>query len=149
MNAILWGERVQAFTPSEWGALSSFANLQDKLLKATLISLTASLSDLSPVLSVLESHVSSLRTAIAAIDGSQAFISMKATNVGAFLQGLVTAYESELELRRRIYADLQNHVFDAAPYDVIVTVTALWSGRPCTNARAIGHFERFVEFEAA
>jgi hypothetical protein len=36
-----------------------------------------------------------------------------------------------------------------APYDVVVAVTAMWSGKSYINDRAIGHIEKFLEYEAS
>ena len=51
----------------------------------------------------------------------------------------MSAYSRELQLRRRILADLLAMKYANAAYDVIVTVTAMWTGRCYTNERAIGH----------
>jgi hypothetical protein len=149
MNGLLWGQRISSFDPSEWGDLSDFVGLQDELQKANAARIDETVGELLPVVSALESIVNELRDIIAAIDPTTPLYSMKSDLLRPYLEQLAAAYVTELRLRRQIVSDLLTHKFDEAPHDVITTITAMWSGRVYTNDRAIGHIEKFLEFEAA
>jgi hypothetical protein len=149
MNGLLWGQRISSFDPSEWGELSDFAGLQNGLQKANPVRIGGAAGELSPVVAVLESIANGLRDMIAAIDPAIPLYSMKPELLRPYLDQLAAAYANELRLRKQLVSDFLAHKFDEAPYDVITTVTAMWSGRVYTNDRAIGHIEKFLEFEAS
>ena len=147
MNMIILRQRTRTFHPDEWGEISDYAGLSDKVVSQCEEKVITAAKELQKVVDGLQSLVDRLEVEI-----EQAKENDMATfppgRADAYLRELVDAYSRELRLRRQISEDLMALRYKEADYDVIVAITAMWTGRSYTNERAIGHIERFIEIEA-
>jgi hypothetical protein len=149
MNHVLWRERVMAFDPEEWGELAEFQGLQEKLLEASKIEIERRIDGVGETVSGLANLFARLEKLLSEGSANAELVSMERPQFEAHLQELRLAYLQELEIRRRIFENLKSMRYIQAPYDVIVAITAMWSGKAYINDRAIGHVEKFLEHEAS
>ena len=134
MNAVILGQRTRTQHPDEWGELADYAGLQEKIVTENARRILDAAKELEIALEGMQALVDRLKENVEKFIESDAPESSEPQ-----LSQLVSTYSRELQLRRRILADLLAMKYANAAYDVIVTVTAMWTGRCYTNERAIGH----------
>ena len=149
MNQIIFNQHLDSFEPSEFGELSDFSGLQEKMMEQNKNEIVENFDQLYQSLATFESILNDLKTNIDTIIGlNPKLSSIPQDKLKTFLSSLLEAFSTEFEMRKGIVEDLTNGIHLNSPYDVIVTVTAAWSGRPFTNDRTLSHIEKFLAFES-
>ena len=104
-------------------------------------------NNLQLTISSLQACLDKLKTSVKCVSEITLLYSMKPEQLIQYSEELYKAYEKELNLKKIIVNDLQTLKYINSPYEVIMTVTAMWSDKVYTNDRAISHIESLLEFE--
>lgn len=149
MNMILINQRVMSFTPADWGELADYKGLQDKSMQENQVKIDELIGELEIVMTGLTNIVERLRGDLDSESLKVNLVSHRPELVKGYLNQLYQAYKTELELRQQIFDDLKSRKYQDATYEVITTVTAIWSGKCYTNDRSLEHIEKFINFESS
>lgn len=148
MNEILINQRVMSFLPADWGELADYRGLQDKLIEQNELKINGLINDLEVVMTGLKNIVERLKGELESENLKANLTSHRPELVRGYLDQLYQAYKTELDLRQQIFDDLKSRKYHDATYEVITTVTAMWSGKCYTNTRSLEHIEKFINFES-
>ena len=150
MNQMIFQQHLDSFEPSEFGELSDFAGLQDALTEQNKNEIVTNFDDLYQALATFETILQNLKQNIDQIlELKPNLVSAPSQKLKEYLDPLYEAYTTEFEMRKGIIEDITSGLHLNSPYDVIVTVTAAWSGMPFTNDRALERYEKFLDLEAS
>lgn len=147
MNKLIWNQHILSFDQNEWGQLSNFTGLQKKLVDANKAKIIEKANNLQLTISGLQTCFDKLKASVECISTITLLYSMKPEQLVQYSSELLTAYEKELNLKKIIVKDLQTMKYINSPYEVIMTITAMWSDKVYTNDRAISHIESLLDFE--
>lgn len=147
MNQILINQRVMSFLPSDWGELSDYKGLQDNLVRENEIKIDELIIELEAVVGGLSNIVARLQECLDIEKIKEVVVSTRPELIEQYVGQLYQAHKTELDLRQQIVSDLKSRKYNDASYEVITTVTAIWSGRCYTNDRSLEHVEKFINFE--
>ena len=146
MNMIILWQRILSFHPDEWGELADYQGLRDKLLMENKKKIVELAKELDTSILGMENILRKFKDALERIDKCD-LDSKGKERLDSYLGQLLDAYTKELELRKTIVEDLKSSKYLEAEYEVIVTLTAIWTGKCYTNQRAIGHLEQILDIE--
>lgn len=149
VNKIIFQQHLDSFEESEFGELADFTGLQDKLVEKNKGEIIEMLEDLQKSVLVFENIINKMKQEIDSIIGfNPKLVSAPQGKLNNYLNPLLEAYQEEYKMRKGIVEDISSGFHMSSPYDVLVTITAAWSGRPYTNERALAEIEKFMDFEA-
>ncbi|EAX91780.1 hypothetical protein TVAG_142640 [Trichomonas vaginalis G3] len=149
INQIIFGQHIDSFEPSEFGELSDYANLQEMLKYENDMEIMKSIEELPKTIEIFQGIYDELKTTIDSIVQSHPVIkSADPDDFPKYVYPLLDAFKTELDIRKGIVQDISSGFHNNSPYDVLVTVTAVWSGRPYTNDRSLAQYEKFFEYES-
>lgn len=147
MNKLIWNQHIQSFDSKEWGQLSDFTHLQKKLTEANKEKIIEITKNLQLTISGLQDCYDKLKASVECIPAITLLYSIKTEQLIQYTNELLTSYEKELNLKKKIVDGLLTMKYINSPYEVIVTITAMWSDKVYTNDRAISHIESLLDFE--
>lgn len=148
LNQILWAHHVCSFERAEWGELTDFCGVQERLLDECHRRVQLSAAQLPAIVDSLQEVHDALIRSIDALGSDTPLLSAAEAQACTFTGALRDAYDNELRLKRRVAEFLTGCDYLSLPYEVVVAVGDMWSSRVYTNKRMVGHVEKFFEFEA-
>lgn len=147
LNQILWSHHIRSFESSEWGELTDFSALQDKIQNESKARIMGIMDQLPETIKSLQDVYNSLLDNIEILGDKNPLLSAEESRINSFMDALKEAYGNELKLKKKVVDFLNNCDYLNLPYDVIVTIGDMWSSKVYINNRMIGHVEKFLEFE--
>lgn len=148
MNKIIWAQHIQSFDPNEWGQLSNFTGLQKKIYETNKTNIIEAAEKLQETIKALQDNFDKLKFEVTNLSLITQLFSTKPEILVKQANEIIQAYGNELKLKKQIVDGLLSLKYLNSPYEVIVTLTAMWSDKIYTNDRAISHFEKLLDFEA-
>ena len=149
LNQIIWIQHVQSFENSEWGELCDFNGLQENILLEGQKKYNEVINELPQIIESLEIVLNLLEENINTLGNTNPLLSASEDKMEDYMRQLFTAYDTELKLRKKIVTYLQSCDVLFVPYDIVVTLSSMWSGKLYTNDRMIGHIEKMFDFEVS
>ena len=147
INHILFNQHIDAFEVVEWGALTDFVGIQEKLLSVQARFIEEGKDNLNAIIPLFEDIFNRLKTHFTKEDIDFTFISIPPELIHQKLQIIVNSFEKELRLRQLIIQKLQSYSYLHSPHEVLVTLAATWSSMLYTNDLALSSVEQLLGFE--
>lgn len=150
VNSLIYHQHIQSFEIAEWGELSDFGGLCEALQVPNMKKIEEQAQNLYQVLSVFDSIIGKLEKLIESAKETILLIySMPLEKFLDYNQQMLEAYQKELKLRKIIVEELVSLKHLQSPYEVLVTITAMWSSKLYTSDITLGPIEKLLDFEVS
>ena len=147
INHILFNQHINSFEVIEWGDLTDFAGIQEKLISVQSSFIQEANSNLDTIIPLFEDIFYRLKALLTSEDLDITFISIPPEASAQKLKFIIDSFEKELQLRKLVIHKLQSYQYLHSSHEVLVTIAATWSSMLYTNDLALSSVEQFLGFE--